>query len=126
MDFSEGIEKDDELVLFFIVRKDLKMNRGKIAAQVGHAVQYLLLNPKEPKLVQKYLLTGTVKLVKRCETLQELEELEEECHRKKIPCRSVIDFGRTQVAPNTKTVLGIGPRPRKELDPMVRKFPLYS
>lgn len=127
MESSSEKEKNAELVIFFIVRRDLKMNRGKIGAQIGHAVQYLIIDPKEPDMVERYLSSNsTVKLVKRCENLEEFETVEKECLSKEIPYRAVVDFGRTQVAPNTKTVLGIGPRPRIELDPIVGKFPLLS
>ena len=33
---------DDEVVMYIIVNSDLKMGKGKIAAQVGHIVMHIM------------------------------------------------------------------------------------
>lgn len=108
----------DELVMMFVVRRDLKMNRGKIAAQVAHATQDILIKvANEPDMIHRYLLgDATTKIVLGCQTYDEFKAIWTKCAELGIPHHLVADFGRTQVSPGTITVLGAGPRPKSELD----------
>ena len=96
----------DELRMYIIVNTDAKMGKGKACAQVSHAVmlitEFLLTN--NPTLFNNYKNGGMPKLVLKSnhETLLSLESK----YPNSFPIR---DFGRTQVKPNTFTVLGFLP-----------------
>lgn len=47
---------------------------------------------------------------------EELEELEARANKEGLHSYLVVDAGHTQIAPDTRTVLAIGPAPAKLLD----------
>ncbi|KAJ8296398.1 putative peptidyl-tRNA hydrolase 2 [Rhodotorula toruloides] len=84
---------DEPCKLVLVVRSDLNMTKGKIAAQCGQA-----------------------KIAVKCESEEELEILQASAKSLGVCARSIQDAGRTQVDPGTTTVLGIGPAPARILD----------
>ncbi|KIJ68732.1 hypothetical protein HYDPIDRAFT_24985 [Hydnomerulius pinastri MD-312] len=99
--------------LVLIVRTDLKMTQGKIAAQCGHATLacYKALMKTNPQLVKHWERTGQAKIALRGSSEDELLELEAVAKSLNLCARSIIDAGRTQIAAGSRTVLGIGPAP---------------
>ncbi|CAK61870.1 unnamed protein product (macronuclear) [Paramecium tetraurelia] len=94
-----------------VVRMDLKMGIGKIAAQTGHAVlgaYQQLLNDKNV-LLQKWEGSGQAKVVLKCESQQELFNIEAKARQNGLNTYLVTDAGRTQVQPGSQTVCAIGP-----------------
>ncbi len=83
------------------------MGKGKIAAQVGHAVQYVTehMIRNHPIKWRQYKMSGMAKIVLRVteETLLMLIA--------KYPdrCTHVIDAGHTQIAAGSMTVVGFYP-----------------
>lgn len=104
--------------MIFIVRMDLKMGKGKIAAQCGHATlgSYLLCKEKSPLAIKAWENLGQAKVALKVNSESELVALEHACIRAGIPCYLVIDAGHTQVEPNSKTVMGIGPVAVSKID----------
>ncbi|BGP29502.1 hypothetical protein JCM10296v2_001241 [Rhodotorula toruloides] len=104
---------DEPCKLVLVVRSDLNMTKGKIAAQCGHATLacYKTLMRSNPKLVQHWERTGQAKIAVKCESEEELEILQASAKSLGVCARSIQDAGRTQVDPGTTTVLGIGPAP---------------
>ncbi|KAK4333307.1 Peptidyl-tRNA hydrolase 2 [Rhodotorula toruloides] len=109
---------DEPCKLVLVVRSDLNMTKGKIAAQCGHATLacYKTLMRSNPKLVQHWERTGQAKIAVKCESEEELEILQASAKSLGVCARSIQDAGRTQVDPGTTTVLGIGPAPARILD----------
>ena len=99
------------------VRTDLKMGKGKIAAQCSHAAvsAFLLTQQKKPSWASAWLAQGQQKVVVKAAGEKELLELYEKAKRS-IPCALIHDAGHTKVEPNTITCIGMGPAPEKELD----------
>ncbi|KAI0321666.1 peptidyl-tRNA hydrolase PTH2-domain-containing protein [Amylostereum chailletii] len=99
--------------LVLLVRTDLKMTPGKIAAQCSHATLacYKALVKKNPKLVQQWETTGQAKIALKVSSEDQLLELEAIAKSLNLCARSIQDAGRTQVEPGSTTVLGIGPAP---------------
>jgi len=99
--------------LVLVVRTDLKMTSGKIAAQCGHATLacYKALVKKNPKLVRHWEVTGQAKIVLKASSEEEILELEAIAKSLNLCARSIHDAGRTQVEAGSRTVLGIGPAP---------------
>ncbi|TFK57445.1 peptidyl-tRNA hydrolase II [Heliocybe sulcata] len=106
-----GVSEPCKLVL--VVRTDLNMTAGKIAAQCGHATLacYKVLAEKNPRLIRQWERIGQAKVALRASSEDELLELEAIAKSLNLCARSIQDAGRTQVEPGSRTVLGIGPGP---------------
>ena len=108
----------EEYVMYLLVRKDLKMGKGKIAAQCGHAVQELIEKcPLDVK--RKYYKTGCAKIVLQIGSEDELMEKCQEVRKKTFLYSLVVDAGKTQIESGSKTVLGIGPVKKDEIHQIV-------
>ncbi|XP_058108807.1 uncharacterized protein LOC131251837 [Magnolia sinica] len=101
------ILEDFKMVL--VVRNDLKMGKGKIAAQCSHATLglYKKLHNKAPKALNRWEMCGQVKVVLKIESEEDLLILQERAKSLKLPTHITIDAGRTQIAPNSRTVMAI-------------------
>ncbi|KDE05788.1 PTH2 family peptidyl-tRNA hydrolase [Microbotryum lychnidis-dioicae p1A1 Lamole] len=104
---------DEPCKLVLVVRTDLQMTKGKIAAQCGHATLacYKSVIKGNPVLVRHWERTGQAKIAVRCDSEEELLILQATAKSLGICARSIQDAGRTQVASGSTTVLGIGPAP---------------
>ncbi|MHC1570449.1 MAG: peptidyl-tRNA hydrolase Pth2 [Methermicoccaceae archaeon] len=98
-----------------VIRADLKMGKGKLAAQAAHAA-IAAFERSSKKTRDAWLLQGQKKVVVRAESEQELMELYELAVRMGLPCALVHDAGLTQLPPNTLTALGIGPAQAEHID----------
>lgn len=100
-----------------VVRNDLKMGKGKIAAQCSHASIASFLKAHERKWgsdYQEWLDEGMQKIVCKVESEKELLQLFEQV-KGKFPTALITDAGHTQIDPGTKTCIGIGPAKESEL-----------
>ncbi|KAF5355968.1 hypothetical protein D9756_004242 [Leucocoprinus leucothites] len=99
--------------MVLVVRNDLGMTSGKIAAQCGHATLacYKALVRKNPALVSHWERTGQAKIALKASSEDQLIELEAIARSLNLCARSIHDAGHTQVDAGTRTVLGIGPAP---------------
>jgi PTH2 family peptidyl-tRNA hydrolase len=104
---------EDELKQVIVVRADLKLSKGKLAAQVAHAS---VSAAEESPLKREWLRGGQKKVVAKCSDLEELLFLKAVLERKGFPVSLIEDAGLTQVPSGTLTCLGVGPAPAKELD----------
>ncbi|GAB2228482.1 hypothetical protein Droror1_Dr00022603 [Drosera rotundifolia] len=101
------ILEDFKMVL--VVRNDLKMGKGKIAAQCSHATLglYKKLVNRAPKALNRWEMCGQVKVVLKTETEDDMLVLQEKAKLIQLPTHITIDAGRTQIAPNSRTVMAI-------------------
>ena len=87
-----------------IVRLDLKLSIGKLAAQVAHgsvnALKLASLNDK--RLWNKQ---GQKTVVLKVNTLSELLKLKKKAEEELLPVSLIIDEGRTEISKGTITVL---------------------
>jgi len=93
-----------------VVRADLKMGKGKIAAQSSHASlsAYNICRSRDPKSAQAWEEEGQKKIVLKTGSEGELLALFEEMKRE-MPCALIRDAGHTQLEPGTITCFGAGP-----------------
>jgi len=109
---------DDDFKMVILVRNDLKMTKGKIAAQVGHASVNCALSSKknDSKNFDKWTSTGQAKVVLRVDSEEELFQFKAIADAQKITNSIIMDAGRTQIAPGSVTCLGLGPEKVSLLD----------
>jgi len=100
-----------------VVRTDLGMGKGKIAAQVGHACVLAAENVRKshPDWFDEWW-TGQEKIVVKVENLKELEEVKKHAIDLGVPWSEVTDAGHTQIAPGTTTCISLGPAPEDLVD----------
>lgn len=106
-----------------LVRRDLKLGKGKIAAQVAHA-SLGAYKRTEKKLREKWEREGSKKVVLKVENEAELIKKQEIAIEKKLPNFLVIDAGLTQIPRATITCLGIGPAEDEKIDEIVKDLKL--
>ncbi len=109
-----------------VMRNDLKMSRGKIAAQAGHAAVSAAEEARKrySDWWKAWMAEGQCKIALRAESDQELLELEKKAKKSKLPTALIIDRGLTELPPGTTTCLGIGPAPSTQIDAITGKLPL--
>jgi len=119
-----GVIEDCKLVL--VVRTDLGMTSGKIAAQCSHATLacYKALTKSNPSLLRHWERTGQTKVALRCDSEDDLDLLEASARSLNLCARSIHDAGRTQIAAGSRTVLGIGPGPARLVSQVTGKLRL--
>ena len=103
-----------------VARADLKMGKGKLAAQVAHAslaAAEEARSRREPWFTE-WRSQGQKKIVVKVQGEDELRELLKKARAKKLPAALIEDAGLTQLEPGTATCLGLGPAPEEELDPI--------
>ena len=106
-----------------VVRKDLKMDKGKIAAQVAHA-SLEAYKKADPKDVIEWEAEGMKKVVVSVKDKEELIRIKESVKKAGLPYYVVRDSGRTQVSPGAVTALGIGPVKEEEVDRITKNLKL--
>ncbi|MBI4210470.1 MAG: peptidyl-tRNA hydrolase [Candidatus Diapherotrites archaeon] len=108
-----------------VVRSDLKMGKGKIAAQCSHASldAYEKSLRVNPRWVEEWKATGTAKVVLKAGSEKELLEIFEKA-KKALPTALVKDAGRTQLESGTITCIAIGPAPESEIDGFTKHLKL--
>jgi len=115
-----------EFKLVIVIRDDLKMTPGKLAAQVAHAAVSCALDAKakKTKWFSEWYREGQRKVVLRAGDVEELRSLKELAARAGLPVALITDAGLTELPPNTTTCLGIGPAPENLIDPITGALPL--
>ena len=110
-----------------VVRNDLGMSPGKLAAQVAHAAVSAYINALDSRKdwASGWLVEGQKKVVLMVKNKDALIELYQEV-KDEFPSALVVDAGRTELEPGTVTCLGIGPAPELELDRYTGRLPLLK
>jgi len=114
-----------EMKQVILVREDLKLSRGKMAAQVSHAsVGAVLKSSKED--VKKWQAQGMKKTVLKVENLKELLRCKEDAEDAGLIVDLITDAGHTHLEPGTVTCLGIGPADEDKIDSVTGNLKLIS
>ena len=102
--------------LAVVVRTDLGMGRGKIAAQVAHAAVAAVLASLGGADLAAWLGDGQPKVVLKVSTAAQLEDVVRRAGVAGLPVELIHDAGRTQVAPGTLTCCAVGPADGDRVD----------
>lgn len=108
-----------------VVRTDLDMGKGKIAAQVGHACVLGSENVRKshPDWFKKWW-EGQEKIVLKVPGPKELEQVKDHAIDLDLPWSEVTDAGHTQIAPGTTTCISLGPAPEELINKVTRDLKL--
>ena len=98
-----------------IMRNDLKMGKGKIAAQACHA-SIASYKKADANKIKSWERDGAKKVVLKVNSLKELFQVFEKVKKTSLPFYLVRDAGHTQIPSATITCLGIGPDDDKIID----------
>ncbi|PYH45219.1 aminoacyl-tRNA hydrolase [Aspergillus saccharolyticus JOP 1030-1] len=117
-DGSELASFDDtaeEIKLVLVVRTDLGMTKGKIAAQCSHATlacyKYLTTHTPNSPLLRRWESQGQAKIALQVKSEEEMEMMYAQAISLGLCARVITDAGRTQIASGSRTVLGVlGPK----------------
>ncbi|XP_040907874.1 peptidyl-tRNA hydrolase 2, mitochondrial isoform X2 [Toxotes jaculatrix] len=116
-----------EFKMILVVRNDLKMGKGKVAAQCSHAAvsAYKQVQRRNPELLKQWEYCGQPKVVVKAPDENTLIDLLGHAKEVGLPVSLIQDAGRTQIAPGSRTVLGIGPGPADLIDNVTGDLKLY-
>lgn len=122
-------KSDYSIKQVIVVRKDLNMRKGKIAAQAAHAVLKVFLSSgggargkggysiSLNEMDVEWLNSGGAKICVYVESEHELEEIYHKASRAKLPCSIIVDAGHTEFhGVPTKTVVAVGPAKSADID----------
>jgi PTH2 family peptidyl-tRNA hydrolase len=98
-----------------IVRADLKLPKGKAAAQAAHAAVEAAWRARKED-VTAWRAQGMAKVVLKAADERELLRHLQTAKDAGFATALITDAGHTVVAPGTTTCLGVGPAPAAELD----------
>jgi peptidyl-tRNA hydrolase, PTH2 family len=106
-----------------VVNQELKLPKGKLAAQVAHgAVAAYLEAPAD--FQQGWLDEGMPKVVLWAANTADLLHLEQRAAAAGLAHSLIEDAGRTVVPEGTITCLGIGPAPDEQIDQLTGELKL--
>jgi peptidyl-tRNA hydrolase, PTH2 family len=98
-----------------LVRDDLKLPKGKMAAQCAHAsVEAVLKSDKN--VVKEWRSEGMGKIVVKVEDKKELYKYLQLAKDSGLITALITDAGKTVIAPGTETCLAIGPDEEEKID----------
>ena len=104
----KAINRDIKMVFF--VRQDLKMGKGKIGSQCGHAsiglYKKIIQNDKN-NLLDDWELSGSKKIVLKVKSEKDFSDILKYCEYNNIIYHEVIDAGKTQIQKNSRTIISI-------------------
>ncbi len=106
-----------------IIRTDLKMGRGKIAAQASHASISSFLKSRR-SVRDEWLDEGMKKVVLKVRSNKDLMNYYKKAKSSRIPCALIADRGLTQIKSGSKTAIGIGPDKDEKIDKITGKLKL--
>lgn len=131
------MEKTKQII---VVREDLKMPKGKLAAQVSHASLGSLLSLSEKQNNKSFKriifefsenspldnwLNGIfTKIVLKCNSEEELKKLKFDANEIGLPHALIKDNGHTFFKEPTYTCIGIGPAYSHEIDRLTKHLKL--
>lgn len=107
------------------VRTDLKMGKGKIAAQVSHACVMAaeIARVSYTEWWSRWW-DHQEKVIVKVHGYADIDLIRQEAARLGLPYRVVVDAGHTQVDPGTTTCISIGPAPEHLIDRITGQLPL--
>ncbi|PIK53396.1 putative peptidyl-tRNA hydrolase 2, mitochondrial isoform X2 [Apostichopus japonicus] len=113
--------------MVLVVRQDLKMGKGKVAAQCSHAAVgcYKRAASEKPDTLKRWVNNGQPKVVVKAPDEDTLFSLADHARSLGLVTTLIQDAGRTQIAPGSRTVLGVGPGDAESIDKVTGELKLF-
>jgi len=104
-----------------VIRQDLALPKGKMAAQAAHAAVEAAFR-SDKKEVAQWRSEGMKKVVLKVKNEKELLKVLQEAKDVGLVTALITDAGRTIVEPGTKTCIAIGPDEEERIDAITGKL----
>ncbi|KAL4229297.1 hypothetical protein ACF0H5_012337 [Mactra antiquata] len=126
-DDDSCLSDDGEYKMVIVVRTDLKMGKGKAAAQCAHGALGAAEKAmkKNSEMLFAWKACGQPKVVVKTDSEESLLELARTASALGITCCTIQDAGRTQIARGSRTVLAVGPGPASLIDKVTGHLKLF-
>ncbi|NHJ47243.1 MAG: hypothetical protein FK733_05590 [Asgard group archaeon] len=113
----EQLKKMSKKMVGVVLRKDIKMGKGKFSTQSAHAIVSLLPQRGIKWDFEKYPIEiWTVK------SEENLLGIHRKANKEDINCSIIQDAGKTQLEPGTRTAIGLGPINEAIFDRLMCEF----
>ncbi len=124
----EGMAREVQLTMAIITRADLKLSKGKLAAQAAHAAVDAAFTSSKvaAKQLADWRANGARKIVVVARNLEHLKRIYGEARADGLVAEMISDAGHTEIPAGTVTVVAIGPAERDEVDAIIGSLPLLS
>ena len=106
-----------------IIRQDLKLPKGKLAAQCAHASVEAVFK-SDSETIKAWRSEGMAKIVLKVKDQTQLVKLFQKAKDNDIAASLITDAGKTVVAPGTKTAVAIGPDKAEKIDKITENLSL--
>jgi peptidyl-tRNA hydrolase, PTH2 family len=111
-----------------VVRGDLKLPKGKMAAQAAHAsveaIFRALKDTDKAEIARKWRGQGMAKIVVKVDSQEELFKYLQAAKDSNIVTALITDAGRTTIAPGTVTCFALGPDDESKIDSVTGELKL--
>ncbi len=107
-----------------LMRKDLKLPPGKMAAQAAHASVEAAFK-SELMVVKKWRQNGAKKVVLKVDTVEGIYEYARLAEDNGLVTAIITDAGKTVIAPGTVTCCAIGPAEERVVDKITGNLKMY-
>ncbi|XP_011872557.1 PREDICTED: peptidyl-tRNA hydrolase 2, mitochondrial [Vollenhovia emeryi] len=119
-------DNDGGYKLILIIRTDLKMGKGKVAAQCSHAaVAAYKAVSKHPKILRSWEESGQAKITLKVDSEAALTEIAKQAKAMGLLANVIQDAGHTQIPAGSKTVCAVGPGPARLVDQVTGHLKLF-
>ena len=110
-----------------VVRTDLGLSKGKMAAQVSHAAVNCTLKSKksDSSNFTNWFSEGQKKVVLKASGESELRKLQQHAREMGLISSLITDAGLTEIPPGTVTCIGIGPSSDSDIDSITGNYSLF-
>lgn len=116
---------DDMLRLYILLRTDLGLSLGKAVAQGAHAAEAAIAQAT-PEILAAWARTGRTKITLALPNEAAWRRALADATAAGLPCAGIRDAGRTEIAPDTPTAIGVGPCRRQDLPGVLRHLRLLA
>lgn len=114
-----------QLKQVILVRDDLKLPKGKMAAQCAHAAVEAVLRSSDDK-VSEWHNSGMKKIILKVSDEKELIKYQQIAKQEDLVASIITDAGKTIVSPGTKTCMAIGPDSEEKIDKITSELKLQG
>lgn len=112
-----------DMKMVILVRQDLKLPKGKLAAQAAHAAVEATLRSGKTN-VSGWRAQGQKKVVLKVTDEKELLRYLQLAKDDSLNTALITDAGKTCIAPGTRTCIGIGPDSEEKIDKLTGHLPM--